>query len=142
MRIVDCTQDDADAVCALERDCIDCPWPRADVVKALSDPAVLFLKAESGGRFVGYAGARVIIDEAEIYNIAVAPAYRRQGAGEALMRELLRRAKACGARKAFLEVKTDNEPAKALYEKLGFTVAYERKKYYGSNDAYVMTISL
>ena len=142
MHITDCTAGDVDALSALERECIVCPWRRDDILQAVDDDNVVFLKAETDGRLQGYAAARVLFDEAETYNVAVRQDYRRQGIGEALLRELIIRLRARGVKKMYLEVAVCNEPAYRLYGKLGFTVSYERKKYYGADSAYVMELSL
>lgn len=142
MRITDCSADDADNLVALERACIICPWNRNDILQALADDSVVFLKAETDGCLQGYAAARVILDEAETYNVAVRQDCRRQGIGGALLRALIDRLRARGVKKMYLEVAVCNEPACRLYGKLGFTVSYERKKYYGADSAYVMELSL
>jgi ribosomal protein S18 acetylase RimI-like enzyme len=54
--------------------------------------------------------------------IAVLEEYRGIGIGEALMREVLRKAKRLGVTLVELEVVAGNGPAAALYEKLGFKV--------------------
>jgi GNAT superfamily N-acetyltransferase len=52
--------------------------------------------------------------------VGVVPAARGTGLGERLMRALLDSARALGASRMQLEVIDRNEPARALYEKLGF----------------------
>lgn len=75
-------------------------------------------------------------DEAELLNLAVDPAYRRQGAASALLEELARVTR--GA--IFLEVAEPNENAIALYRKAGFEAIDIRKGYYsgGKINAVVM----
>ena len=77
--------------------------------------------------------------EAEIHTIGVDPAYQRLGIGRALLRGLLAVADAAAAL-VFLEVRTDNAAARALYEADGFTVVGLRKRYYRPSgaDAYTM----
>lgn len=89
---------------------------------------------------VGYAVLRIIAPEAEIENICVAPTYRRTGAGDRLMDEMLCLATNQGADRIFLEVRAHNEPAKALYRKKGFVDSYVRKNYYQgpAEDAIIM----
>jgi [ribosomal protein S18]-alanine N-acetyltransferase len=92
---------------------------------------------------VGYAGLAFMAGppraEAEIHTIGVDPAYRRLGIGRALLRGLLEVADAARA-PVFLEVRTDNDAARALYEADGFTVVGVRKRYYRPSgaDAYTM----
>jgi ribosomal protein S18 acetylase RimI-like enzyme len=53
--------------------------------------------------------------------VGVVPSHRRSGVGESLTRMLLDQAREGGAREMVLEVIVENDPAIALYEKLGFT---------------------
>jgi ribosomal protein S18 acetylase RimI-like enzyme len=55
-----------------------------------------------------------------LHNLVVQPAYRRQGLARAVLRELLDWGGEQGATTVWLHVQTDNEPALALYETLGF----------------------
>jgi [ribosomal protein S18]-alanine N-acetyltransferase len=91
-----------------------------------------------GSELVGYAGLAFVAGppaaEAEIHTIGVDPAFRRRGIGRALLRRLLAVADAAGAR-VFLEVRTDNEAARALYAADGFTVVGLRKRYYRPSGA-------
>lgn len=64
--------------------------------------------------------------EYEIVNLAVAPEYRRRGIGAALLRDVVARRPG----EYYLEVRESNQPARALYRKLGFTEAGIRKNYY------------
>ena len=75
--------------------------------------------------------------EYEIHTIGVDPAYQGQGIGRRLLSELLEYA-AGGA--VFLEVRTDNEAAIALYESVGFVNVGLRRRYYRASgaDAYTM----
>jgi len=59
-----------------------------------------------------------------LFEINVASAHRRRGLGRSLSNALLHWGAATGARRAYLQVVHDNEPAKALYRSLGFTPAY------------------
>jgi ribosomal protein S18 acetylase RimI-like enzyme len=56
-----------------------------------------------------------------IHDLAVDAEHRRQGVATALLRTLLEAGAERGATTAWLHVETDNAPALALYERLGFT---------------------
>jgi ribosomal-protein-alanine N-acetyltransferase len=75
-------------------------------------------------------------DEAELLNLAVHPASRRQGVASALLEALSKAAKGT----TFLEVAEPNHPAIALYEHHGWVRTSTRKGYYegGSVNAIVM----
>ncbi len=94
--------------------------------------------ARTESDLVGYAGLAFVAGppraEAEIHTIGIDPAHRRRGIGRSLLRGLLAVADAAGAA-VFLEVRTDNEPAHALYEAEGFTVVGLRRRYYRPSGA-------
>jgi ribosomal-protein-alanine N-acetyltransferase len=91
-----------------------------------------------GGALVGYAGIAFVagppLAEAEVHTIGVDPAHQRRGIGRELLRGLLVVADAAAAA-VFLEVRTDNDAARALYEAEGFTVVGLRKRYYRPSGA-------
>lgn len=72
-----------------------------------------------------------VLGEVEIYRIATAPEYRRMGVGEMLMEAAI---KYYATYKIVLEVRVDNEPAIALYKKMGLTCLGVRKRYYENGD--------
>ncbi len=59
-----------------------------------------------------------------IYDIVTAEAYRNQGLGQRLTRNLLRWGHEQGAQRAFLQVVPENAPAMHLYARLGFQEVY------------------
>ena len=90
----------------------------------------------------GFVMVRVAADEAEILTICVAPKRRRHGIGKALLGAAGAAAFAAGASAMFLEVITDNFPAKSLYESHGFRAVGMRKAYYEGSDALVLKAEL
>jgi ribosomal-protein-alanine N-acetyltransferase len=95
---------------------------------------------DADGALLGWAGVRVIGDEAEVLTVGVVPAARRRGTGARLLAALLEHARGRGARTAFLEVRIDNDDALSLYEREGFSRVGVRRGYYagGRVDAVVM----
>jgi ribosomal protein S18 acetylase RimI-like enzyme len=55
-----------------------------------------------------------------LYCLAVDEHFRRQGLATAVIRGLLQAATTSGVRWVWLSVLEENEPARALYERLGF----------------------
>ena len=92
----------------------------------------LVLSEENGVQ--GFVIARVVRDEWEIENIAVAGVARRRGLGSRLLSELLGMARARGAKAVFLEVRESNRAARALYEKWMFVEHGRRRRYYQDPD--------
>ena len=103
-----------------------------------------YMVMERGGRILGYGGMWMIVDEAHVTNIAVSEAYRGQGLGKRLLRELMRTAQWLGAVRMTLEVRVTNEIAKSLYERMGFYASGIRPNYYSDNmeDALIMWAEL
>ena len=60
-----------------------------------------------------------------IYAIYIREDQRRKGLAEAVVRALLSEGAGRGAGKAYLQVVSENEPARRLYEKIGFRTEYE-----------------
>lgn len=92
----------------------------------------------------GYAGFWYDGDDAEIMTIGVGRQFQRQGIAASLMEALIARAREQGAQRMLLEVRVDNIPALALYERFGFARMGLRKRYYQPEgiDAYTMSLEL
>lgn len=91
-------------------------------------------------RVVGYAGLWLMVDEAHITAIAVAPPYRGFGVGELMMLSMVDVAREIGAQFLTLEVRVSNSVAQGLYRKYGFKDTGVRRRYYSDNneDALIM----
>ena len=118
----------------------DDPWPASAFVSELSGRHNHYVAARTADKLVGYAGiARLGLlrpYEYEIHTIGVDPAFQGRGIGRLLLDALLHYAD--GA--VYLEVRTDNTPAIALYRSAGFVEIGLRKRYYrvSGADAYTM----
>ena len=93
---------------------------------------------------LGYIVARETAGELHINNVAVRDSYRRRGQGAALLGRVLDEARRRGATAAFLEVRSGNTAAQALYKKCGFKAIATRPNYYTDprEDAVVMSLDL
>ena len=121
---------------AVERACFGEDWTAEMLFEETENPLSV-LTIEESGVIYGFALGRVVADEGELYQIGVLPAFRRQGAAERLLNALLGKMKERGAVKCFLEVRSRNTPAAALYEKCGFERISVRKRYYNDDDALI-----
>ena len=117
-------------VAALEKQCFSEPWSENSVASELNNPLSLWLVAVDDGDLAGYVGSQTVMDETDMMNIAVDVRYRRQGVAQALVEALAEQLKKAGSRCLTLEVRISNQPAIALYEKLGFAQVGKRPNYY------------
>ncbi len=97
--------------------------------------------ASENRTIVGIFSAALVIDELQIDNIAVAPAWRRRGIATLMLRRSLQIAYQKGARKAVLEVRSTNHAARSLYQKFGFKIAGMRPDYYRDPLDHALTMT-
>lgn len=117
-------------IAALEQQCFSDPWSVNSIASELENPLSLWLVALDGETVAGYVGSQAVLGEADMMNLAVNPDYRRCGVAQKLVSALLQELAHCGNYSLTLEVRASNEPAKALYEKLGFQKVGVRPRYY------------
>lgn len=115
---------------ALEKLCFSSPWSADSLIEAIGRADSSFLAAFVGGEFAGYAGMLCVLDEGQICNVAVCPAFRRMGVGEALMAAQKDAATSRGVSVMMLEVRASNTAAQRLYEKMGWEMIGTRKNFY------------
>lgn len=131
---------DLPALLALEAACFDDPWSadgvRAELEQAHCRPLVL----ERDGHVVASLLAWLLAGELQINRVAVDPALRNQGLGGLLVAESLRGAQTEGGWRALLEVRADNAPAIAVYQRHGFAKGGLRKNYYHDGAAAVVMV--
>ncbi|MBX3494867.1 MAG: GNAT family N-acetyltransferase [Parvibaculum sp.] len=118
---------------ALHALCFDTPWDEPALARLLAMPGTFALAvadAGEGAPLSGFVLVRIAGGEAEILTVAVVPPRRGQGLGRRLVEAAAATALAGGAAALFLEVAEDNEPALALYRRLGFREVGARPGYY------------
>ena len=130
MRIVKMQPEHVAAVAEMERQCFSDPWSEKSVASELDNPLSLWLIAEADGVVAGYVGSQTVLDSADMMNLAVSQDFRRQGIGEQLVNSLTEALAEKGVKTLLLEVRISNEPAKQLYQKLGFEIVGKRPRYY------------
>ena len=92
---------------------------------------------------VGFAGLKVILDEADIMNIVVKKDFRHNGIGSILLENLINHSKDLNLKTITLEVNENNLSAIRLYDKFSFDKLGIRKNYYdGKSDAIIMSKKL
>lgn len=104
-----------------------------------SKNSTYFVIKNKENKILGFAGIKIILDEAEIMNIVTKKDYRNQGIGNLLLDKIILEVKNKGIRKINLEVNANNTIAIHLYEKFGFSKDGERKNYYNGQKAILMS---
>ncbi|WP_425655145.1 ribosomal protein S18-alanine N-acetyltransferase [Haemophilus sp. HN_Hi07] len=121
------------------------PWPLG-TLKNNQGERYLNLKLIENNQIIGFAICQTVLDEANLFNIAILPNYQGCGFGKLLLGELIFQLKERGVQTLWLEVRESN-PARFLYEKVGFNEVDIRKNYYpkpsgGRENAVVMACYL
>ncbi len=137
------TEADLDQVLAIENETFSDPWSKDDFRNSLLDDKNDYLVVDIDGKIAGYCGFWGVLEEGDIFNVAVKKEYRRQHIGETMLKALLEIGLSRGITSFTLEVRCSNEPAIRLYETLGFTSAGIRKDFYSKpkEDAVIMWLN-
>lgn len=132
--------EDLEQVSAIEMESFSVPWSKEGFAASLRAKNTCYLTVWVDGEIAGYCGMILCMDEAEITNVAVSERFRRRGAAQTMLRELIACGYRQGVRKFLLEVRESNKAAIALYEKLGFQKEGIRKNFYEKplEDAVIM----
>ncbi len=141
------TPEDLDEILAIERSSFTMPWTRdqfaREIENPISHPYALHV-VERGGelRLGAYIIFWIVYDEAHILDLAVSADLRRRGVATWLFKRVMDMFHEAYVAGVFLEVRKSNAAAIRLYRNFGFKESYERKNYYGDEDALVMTLVL
>lgn len=109
----------------------------------LNNPNCHYIVAVQDEDIVGFGGISVVLDEANINNIAVRVDKRNNKIGSKILKNLIDISKALNCSYVTLEVNVENSPAVKLYENFGFKNLGIRKNYYkGQFNAYIMKLEV
>ena len=137
---------DLDAVCSIAEASFPVPWTRGTFLQEIErDWAVTrVIKRGRVPELCGFIAYWVVSDEIHLHNIAVRTDLRRRGYASELLRDMVRDARERSAKVVWLEVRSGNLPAIALYRDLGFEQVGIRRNYYADNDedAVIMALRL
>lgn len=119
-------------------------WPTSDlsVVLGLGSSSGRVV-CDSAQQPIGFGLMQVIGDEAELLLLGVRPDFQRRSIGQSLLLAILDDLQIRGVRTVFLEVRSGNLAAEAMYKKMGFKPIGRRINYYcASNGAQFDAITL
>ncbi|WP_265485899.1 ribosomal protein S18-alanine N-acetyltransferase [Lactiplantibacillus plantarum] len=113
------------------------PWRQATFAADMALPTVHYDLLRWQDELIGFVSRSTVLDETEITNIAIDPAYQRQGHARWLLTACLAQ---LSAGSVFLEVRASNLAAQRLYQQCGFDQIATRKEYYHDpeEDAWIM----
>ncbi|BBP00441.1 ribosomal protein S18-alanine N-acetyltransferase [Sulfuriferula nivalis] len=136
---------DLPVIAALDAQCYAFPWTLGNFADSLHS-GYRCCVYEYNQTIIGYAVMMLIIDEAHLLNITIAPDSQGQGWGRKLMDHVIMRAQQDHVHWLWLEVRPSNGVAKKLYESMKFEFVAVRKNYYpavdGREDAVIMRLAL
>lgn len=130
--------DNIDELYAIERECFGGSWTIEMLGEEWDNPLSVTVTHCVNGRVAAFALGRVVAGEGELYQIGTLSEFRRRGIAERLLTELHDKMREKGAAVCFLEVRSRNVLAIALYEKCGYERISVRKNYYPDDDAVIM----
>ena len=124
---------DLEAVAALARRADPFGWSLRNFQDALAAGYIMTV-IEAEARIVGYFALMVVVDEAELLEIAVDPDFQGRGCGKTLLKAAVAAARAQACRCVHLEVRVSNKRARKMYVSAGFCETGLRKNYYPTQN--------
>jgi len=127
----------------IERLAYDTPWTQSKFSDSLNNPNTLASLLIVDTQVLGYFVAMHSPDSADLLNICIHPDYQQQSLGTQLFEYLIQQLQALSIDTVFIEVRASNESAFLFYQKLGFEVINNRKKYYSNGeDAKILRLKI
>ncbi|WP_425455167.1 ribosomal protein S18-alanine N-acetyltransferase [Aquisalibacillus elongatus] len=137
--------EDLPSVIVIENESFRTPWKKREFLYDLmKNQFSRYLVIERDSKIVGYCGIWIVLEVAQITNIAISPEERGHQLGKTLFEEALNLSKEQGATELTLEVRESNTVAQKMYELFGLKVVGKREGYYQDDgeDALVMWVKL
>ena len=113
-------------------------WNEKVLEEELSNGFSKYIVAKFEDEIVGFAGLKIILDEADIMNIVTKKCYRNQGIASLLLENLITMSHKLNLNSINLEVNEANAEAIHLYKKFEFQEIGIRKNYYNDKNAIIM----
>lgn len=136
---------DVEQVMEVEKASFTTPWTTDIFYKELIDNEhAYYYVMEIDKKIVGFVGMWIVIDDAQITNLAILPEYRGKKLGEKLFKFVMQWLQSVQVKRLSLEVRVSNIAAQKLYRKFGLVPGGIRKNYYmdSGEDAIVMWVNI
>ncbi len=139
------SQEDFSEIYAIEKAAYPIPWSEK-TMRSMFMGNEYKIKMTNYDKIIGYVFVMIVLDEATILNITVAPEHQGKGLGKCLLRYVKTELEQKKITSVFLEVRESNIAALSLYEAEGFHEIDVRKGYYptvnGRENAIIMACML
>jgi len=134
LKFVEVTSENIDEVYTIEESSFKIPWTKKSLLDGAMRKDTIYLTAVYSDKPIAYIGVWLIVDDAEITNVATLKEFQGRGVATVLMEEVLKRCKERKVERFTLEVRPSNLPAITLYKKFGMEENGRRKHYYADNN--------
>ncbi len=114
-------------------------WSYSILKDEINSENSYYIVAKLENEIVGFAGIKVLLDEADIMNIVTKKSYRNKGIGSILLQNLIDLSYNLNLKQITLEVNASNLSAISLYKKFDFEKIGLRKNYYNNQNAIIMS---
>lgn len=133
LTISQATDADLAAILDIEHLCFSKPWQQQDFINAFYDGDLLYI-LKNNDKLVGFIHIRIIMQQAELFRIAIHPNSQNKGFAKRLLQQAIKQLAERGVNELLLEVRPSNKAAIALYKNIGFNEILRRKAYYSNPD--------
>ncbi len=144
IQIREILKSDIPGIAKMEAEIFSDPWSEGALLDSLGQSYVHFYGAYKEDKTVGYLIFSHIVDEVEIFRIAVKKSCRGEGIATQLLEALKNFGKGQKAIRALLDVRENNVAAICLYKKAGFAEDGRRRDFYENprEDGILMSMDL
>ncbi|NJN48459.1 MAG: GNAT family N-acetyltransferase [Candidatus Competibacteraceae bacterium] len=129
---------EAEIMARMSRDFIETglgwQWRSQRILHHIRCPDSVVLAARNPEQLMGFAIMRFRLEEAHLLLLAVDPLCRQRGIGRQLVDWLEKSARTAGITTIYLEVRADNQAARAFYGALGYHDLYLIPGYYQGRE--------
>ena len=135
---------DMDEVLEIERSSFEFPWTEEEFLSCLRQRNCIGTVAELDHQIVGFMIYELHQSMLRILNFAVAPSFRRRGAGRQMVQRLIDKLSQQRRREIVLEVRETNLSAQLFFSGCGFRALSVLRNHYDDTleDAYYMRYAL
>ena len=131
-----------DEAASIEAACLGSAWSAEQLADSVGRPDFSSIGAVEDRLLTAVCSYYLVAGEVQIVNLAVLPAYRRRGAGRALLTYVRADARTRGCGRILLEYEKGNRAAEALYCSEGFRTVGERRGFYHGTDAVLADLEI